>query len=161
MRLTLIGLAALVAVAVPYAAPAQNEGLGVLRPFQLVGERFAPVTLAAGQGVRVVVANVLMTEPGARPNSCPVVVRFLGGDGTAISSTELGMPAGAARSIGAAMPPGIVRAIVTIRDAADPNRICALRASFEVFNTATGATLFAMSSACLGGGECSLRLPSP
>ena len=163
MHRVLFGLATFLAAGIALRpALAQNEGIGVLRPYQLAGERFAPVTLMAGQGARVLVANVLLADAQAQPNACPVVVRFFGGDGVMLGIAEASLPAGVTRVVIGPSTPGIVRAIVSIKDAADPNRICAVKSTFEVYNIRTGATELLMASdACLGNGACHATLTAP
>ena len=162
MRLLLISLAATLAVvALPALLVAQqkNEGMGVLR---MAGERFAPVTLRAGQGARVLVANVLVPEADASPDPCPVLIRFFSGDGNLLGSTDVSLPPGASRSVVAKARPGVIRAIVSVKDLADPDKICAVKATLELFNAGTGATLLIVASElCLGNGDCNVTLPAP
>jgi hypothetical protein len=163
MRYALLGLTAALAVAAALGpALAQNEGIGVLRPYQLAGERFAPVTLTAGQGARVLIANVLLPDAQTQSSACPVVVRFFGGDGAMQGIAEASLPAGVTRAVIGPSTPGLVRAIVSIKDAADPNRSCAVKSTFEVYNIRTGATELLMASdACLGNGACHVTLTAP
>ena len=82
-----------------------------------MGERFAPVTLQAGQNARVTVSNVLVPTNGSRPADCPVLVRFFDAGGTLLGSgKEANLKAGASTSISAeSSSAGLVRAIVSIK----------------------------------------------
>ena len=52
-----------------------------------------------------------------------------------------------------------MRAIVGIKGFADPQSVCAIKASFEVFDVGTGATQAALAGQdCLGNGACSAPL---
>lgn len=127
-----------------------------------MGERFASVTLQSGQNARVTVANVLVPAKGATPAACPVLVRFFGPDGNLLGSEkEIGLTAGASTSIAAEAPSaGLVRAIVSVKG--DPQSVCAIKASFEVFDVRTGATQAVLpGKECLGNGECSAPLAPP
>lgn len=126
-----------------------------------MGERFAPVTLQAGQNARVTVSNVLVPTNGSRPADCPVLVRFFDAGGTLLGSgKEANLKAGASTSISAeSSSAGLVRAIVSIKGFADPQSVCAIKASLEVFDVGTGATQAALAGQdCLGNGACSAPL---
>ena len=126
-----------------------------------MGERFAPVTLQAGQNARVTVSNVLVPTNGSKPADCPVLVRFFDAGGTLLGSgKEANLKAGASTSISAeSSSAGLVRAIVSIKGFADPQSVCAIKASFEVFDVGTGATQAALAGQdCLGNGACSAPL---
>jgi hypothetical protein len=133
------------------------------------GERFPAVSLFDGQGVRVVLSNVLVPASGTTPTECPVLVRFFGADGALIGDARtVRLRPGASVSVPAAPSSGLVRAIVSVTaDASNPNKIadprgiCAIRTTLEVFDVGTGRTLFLIpsSNACLGNGACSATLP--
>jgi hypothetical protein len=131
-----------------------------LRPPLMGGERFAPVTLSAGQGLRVVVANVRIPAAGAATDACPAVVRFYAADGTEIGADQdVSLAPGASISVSAGSATGLVRAIVSVANLTDPSALCALKSVMEVFNTSTGATLFLVpGQSCLGAAVCSSDL---
>src|SRR6266481_2627941 len=89
------------------------------------GERFPAVSLIDGQGVRVVLSNVLVPAAGTTPSECPVLVRFFGADGTLIGDARtVRLKPGASVSVPAAPSSGLVRAIVSVTaDASNPNKI--------------------------------------
>jgi hypothetical protein len=125
-----------------------------------VGERFAAVTLQVGQNARVTVSNVLVPPQGAPHADCPVIVRFFAADGALLGSEkEVDLKAGASTSIVAeGASAGLVRAIVSLKG--DPQSVCAIKASVEVFDAKTGATQAALpGKECIGNGECSAPLP--
>jgi hypothetical protein len=132
----------------------QIEGKDIrVRP----GERFAPVTVVRGQGIRVTVANLLMPTDEAKPISCPLLVRFFGSDGLMIGPAhQVSLKAGDAISVSdASVPAGLVRAVVNIKDFSDPNGNCAVKANLEVFDAATDATkVLIAGDDCHGNGEC-------
>jgi hypothetical protein len=131
------------------------------RNFPCAGERFAPVTLKAGQGARVTVANVLIPPADTKPPACPVVIRFFAGDGSLIGKAqEVPLKAGTSASVSAELPSaGLVRAIVSIKDFSDPEVACAVKSAFEVFDANSGATVSALAGQdCLGNGRCGASL---
>lgn len=150
MRIAVVALLALAA-----AAPALAARNG--------GERFSPVMIVGGQGVRANVSNLQAPFPTATVAliPCPVDVGFFSGDGGQIGSTQtIELAPGASMSVPAVSPPpGLVRAEVSIADTTKA-QFCALKADLEVFDAASGATRFAVpSEACLGLGRCATPLP--
>jgi hypothetical protein len=131
------------------------------------GERFAPVSVVIGQGVRVVVANVRIPDAGAPTDPCPVVVRFLGADGTLIGAEQaVSLAPGASISVAAAplsVAGGaatlLVRAIVSVAGSSDPGNLCALKSGLEMFDIRTGSTMVTVSGKlCVGAAACSTPL---
>lgn len=131
---------------------------------------WAPVTLAAGQNVRLNLANVAVDNPDFRTDDCHVAVTFLDAAGRALgdgSVLEL-RPGQAATVVGpsppardGATPPDVgdrtrlLRPIVRFVDnpdfrGADARTSCNLAPVLEVFSEETGATLF-LSPAVLKG----------
>jgi hypothetical protein len=119
------------------------------RPFRvgshiIRGERFAPLTLTAGEGARVTVANAGGAEEkdgASRP--CPLLIRFFVADGTLLGKQrEIELDAGHSEAIAAeASPPGLIRAIVSIRDGIpDPDNVCHVQTTFELYDISTGIT---------------------
>jgi hypothetical protein len=145
MKTAWFALPALVAAAAPaLAMPVQG------------GERFAAVTIVAGEGVRANVANVLDLVGAPAVPVCPVTVTFFAGDGTPIGSPQsLSLQEGESASVPASSPPpGLVRAVVSISDASQA-KFCALKNALEIFDAKTGATkLVVPSDICVGLGEC-------
>src|SRR5258708_208669 len=81
------------------------------------GERSAPVTLAAGQGLRVIVANVRLLTASASPDACPMLVRFFGTDGAPLGTEQdASLPPGVSISITAIPYTGLARAIVSVNN---------------------------------------------
>jgi hypothetical protein len=133
----------------------QAEARRIVDP---MGERFAPVTLKAGQNARVTISNLLVPAIGSKPADCPVLVRFFDASGTLLGSEkDVNLKAGSSTSISAASSSaGLVRAIVSIKG--DPQSICAIKA-FEVFDADTGSTRAVLAGQdCLGNGACSAPL---
>lgn len=148
------------------------------------GERFPAVNLVGGENVRAVVSNVLMPE-GATAGGCPVRVDFVRSDGSAGGGDTVSVKPGASAVVAAdrsdnaetvkAKPgasastaaPELLRAIVSVHadpadpgSVADPGGICAIRTAQEVFEKASGRTLYITPSVeCLGNGACEAGLP--
>jgi len=133
---------------------------------QQQAERFAPVSVVIGQGVRVLVANVRVPDAGAPTDACPVVVRFFAADGTPIGADQnVSLSPGASISVAAAsisVPASlaaVVRAIVSLAGSSDPGSLCALKSGVEVFDIRTSATMFIVpGKSCLGAAACSTPL---
>src|SRR5947207_7856813 len=58
-------------------------------PFFFRGERFAPLTLIAGQGLSAAVSNVLIPKQAGAQTACPVEVRFFAADASLIAAQSL------------------------------------------------------------------------
>jgi len=126
-----------------------------------VGETFAAVNVTHGQGVRAVVSNVLAPAAGTPPAACPVVVQFFKGDGSSLGSPEsVDLDPGVSAAVPAGSASGMVRGtFAVLADPSDPTKtgdpdgICAIRSSQEVFDVTSGKTLFVNPSAvCVGNG---------
>jgi hypothetical protein len=132
------------------------------------GERFPAVNLAEGQNVRAVVSNVLIPDAATTPAACPVVVQFFDSNGSLVGDAKtVDLNPGSSASVAAKSASGMVRAIVSVHadpsnpsDVADPNGICAVRTTEEVFHRGSGQTLHVIPSVeCLGNGACQAGLP--
>jgi hypothetical protein len=133
----------------------------VSRCLPAVGENFVAVTLFDGQGVRAVVSNVLAPAAGTTVAACPVTVAFFNGEGNAVGNPEtVNLNPGASATVAAKFAPRVVRASFTLfadpsnpTEPGDPNNICAIRSSQEVFEVFTGRTVSANPSPnCIGHG---------
>lgn len=129
-------------------------------PGNNAGERFPAVTISGGQGIRVVVANVRIPDPGTSSAPCSLTVRFLDAAGGLVGNVQtVQLAPGAAKSVAVASANGPVRALVRLTDVADVGNLCAVRNLVEVFDMHTAATIFAVPGAtCLGGAPCNTRL---
>ncbi len=141
MRAILAPISLALAATVILTVPATS------RPFftSLVGrgERFAPLTLNAGQGARVTLSNALESGGGKNSAACPLLVRFFDANGALIGKPqEISLGAGVSRSVAAAFPAaGLVRAIVSIQDrVTKPEEVCAVQTTFEIYDEDTGVT---------------------
>ena len=106
------------------------------------GERFAPVSVAAGQGLRVVVANVRIPGSGESTAACPTVVQFFDSTGALIGAEQdFPLAPGASMSITGAGAAGLVRVIVSASELTDSNGLCALKSNVELFDSSSGKTL--------------------
>ena len=128
-------------------------------PFFFRGERFAPLTLIAGQGLSAAVSNVLIPKQAGAQTACPVEVRFFAADASLIEVQSLQLPPGASASVPVQPAPGLYRTIVSLpADFADPDGICALKSDVDIFDAPSGGTLSVVpGQLCLGQGECSAR----
>jgi len=133
----------------------------VSRCLPAVGEDFVAVNLFDGQGVRAVVSNVLAPAAGTTVAACPVTVTFFNGEGNPAGSPEtVNLNPGVSATVTAKFAPRFVRTDVTLfadpsnpTQPGDPNDICAVRSSQEVFEVLTGRTVSADSSPhCIGHG---------
>lgn len=145
------------------AALALSPGLTLAdatHPPRQGGERFAAVSVTSGQGLRIVVANVRIPGAGEVTDACPFIVRFFGTDGSLIGAEQdLSLAPGTSMAVTVVGATGLVRAIVSLPNFADPSRICALRNTMEVFNASTSTTLFLVpGEACLGEVLCGAPL---
>jgi hypothetical protein len=135
---------------------------------------WAPVTLVAGQNVRLNLANVAVDNPDFMPGDCQVEVSFLNAAGQAIDDPNtLELRPGQSASVmgptphmrdGEVPPDGgdrttrLVRAMVRFIGTPDfravapdsPDKVCSVAPMMEVFSEETGATLF-LSPAVLKG----------
>lgn len=133
------------------------------------GERFAPISVASGQGLRLVVANVRVPAPGEPTTACPAVVRFFDSTGALIGAeNDFPLAPGASLAVSAPGAYGLVRAIISVSGLMDPNGLCALKSNVELFDSGTGKTLILFAGqSCLGAAECassaepSARSPEP
>lgn len=132
------------------------------------GERFPAVNLAEGQNVRALISNVLIPDAATTPAACPVVVQFFDSEGNLIGEAKtIDLNPGASASVAAKSASGMVRAIVSVHadpsnpgEVADPNGICAIRTTQEVFHRGSGQTHYVIPSVqCLGNGACEAGLP--
>ena len=151
------------------------------------GERFPAVNLVGGENVRAVISNVLIPDGAIVPGACPVRVDFFRADGSlADGGGTVTLKPGASASVAAAShsdnaevakakpgasaavtAPEMLRAIVSVHadpsdpgSVADPGGVCAIRTTQEVFEKATGLTLYITPSVeCLGNGACEAGLP--
>ena len=123
------------------------------------GERFAPVTLASGQSIRAVIANLRIPDPGDSTDPCAVMVSFFGADGSLIGGVQTSQLApGASESVLADSAAGLVRVIVSLQNS-DAKKLCAVKGNVEVFDSHTGGTLFLLPGQnCLGAEPCSTPL---
>jgi hypothetical protein len=133
----------------------------VTRCLPAVGENFVAVNLFDGQGVRAVVSNVLAPPAGTTVTTCPVTVTFLNGEGNPVGSAEtVNLNPRVSATVGARFAPRVVRTNLTLfadplnpTEPGDPNNICAIRSSQEVFEVFTGRTISANPSPnCIGHG---------
>ena len=123
---------------------------------------FAAVTVTGSEGVRAIVSNVLAPANGANPSPCPVQVSFLDADGALIGeATTVQLRPAESTSVQASQPSKLVRAVVSVGDAANFASVCAIKTNLEVFDAQTGTTFVSVP----GGsdrGECSAPLaPAP
>jgi hypothetical protein len=118
------------------------------------GVHFAAMSLTKDQGVRAIISNVLTPENGAHLAPCQVQVSFFGADGSLIGNAMMvKLKAGESTSVVASRPSKLVRAIVSIDDAVDSAKACALRTSVEIFDLQTDTTFVSIpgeSSECSG-----------
>jgi hypothetical protein len=133
----------------------------VSRCLPAVGENFVAVNLFDGEGVRAVVSNVLAPPAGTSVAACPVTVTFFNGDGSPVGSAEtVNLNPGVSAIVTAKFAPRFVRTNLTLfadpsnpTAPGDPNNICAIRSSQEVFGVFTGRTISANPSPnCIGHG---------
>jgi hypothetical protein len=133
----------------------------VSRCLPAVGENFVAVNLIDGEGVRAVVSNVLAPAAGTAVAACPVAVTFLNGEGSPAGSSEtVNLNPGVSATVTAKFAPRFVRTSLTLfadpsnpTEPGDPNGICAIRSSQEVFEVFTGRTISANPSPhCIGHG---------
>ena len=104
------------------------------------GVRFPALSITKGQGVRAIISNVLEHVDGSLA-PCQVQVSFFGADGSLIGkATTVQLKAGESISVPALRPPKLVRATVSIGDAVDSAKLCALRTSVEIFDVPTDTT---------------------
>jgi hypothetical protein len=114
-----------------------------------VGETFAAVNLVHGEGLRVVLSNVLAPAAGTPLSVCPAVVQFIDADGNVVGSPEsVNLDPGASASVPAKSGSGLLLRgsfAVFANPAAptapgDPDGICAIRSVQEVFDVTSGRT---------------------
>ena len=116
------------------------------------GARFAAMSLTGGQSARAIVSNVLAPANGTPLAPCQVQVSFFGADGSLIGKpTTAQLKAGELISVPASNPSKLVRAVVSISDAVDSAKVCALRTSVEVFDVQTGTTFVSVPGESIGG----------
>jgi hypothetical protein len=116
------------------------------------GARFAAMSLAKDQGMRVVVSNVLVPANGTHLAPCQVQVRFFSADGSLIGgATTVQLKAGESTSVSASNPSKLVRATVNIGDVVDSAKLCSLKTSVEVFDVQTGVTFVSIPGESVDG----------
>ena len=122
------------------------------------GVRFAAMSLTKDQGVRAVISNVLVPANDAHLAPCQVQVSFFGADGSLIGDpTTVQLKAGESTSVPAVHPSKLVRAIVSIDDAVDSAKACALKTRVEIFDLQTDTTFVSVPGKSIGGNsECSV-----
>ena len=121
---------------------------------------WAPVTLVAGQNVRLNLANVAVDNPDYMPGDCQVQVSFLDASGQVIDDPNILelRPAHSVTVMGPSphMRDGLLRPMVRFVNAPDfrnlarIRKVCTVVPVMEVFSEETGATLF-LSPAVLKG----------
>ena len=115
------------------------------------GARFAAVSLTKDQGVRAIISNVLAPANATHLAPCQVQVSFFGADGSLIgNATMVKLKAGESTSVVASQPSKLVRAIVSIGDAVDSAKACALRTSVEIFDLQTDTTFVSVPGESIG-----------
>jgi hypothetical protein len=147
---------AFAALALAIGSSASQAGdLGSSHPAD--GVRFAAMSLTKDQGVRAIISNVLAPANGAHLAPCPVQVSFFGADGSLIGNAMMvKLKAGESTSVVASQPSKLVRTIVSIGDAVDSAKACALRASVEIFDLQTETTFVSIPGESIGSNsECS------
>ena len=127
------------------------------------GERFAPLSVASGQGLRTVVANVRVPATGKPTTACPVVVRFFDFTGALIGAEhDFPLAPGASMAVTAPGATGLVRVIVSVSGLTDPMSLCALKSGVELFDSSTAKTLILVEGqACVGAARCASPLMPP
>jgi hypothetical protein len=121
------------------------------------GVRFAAMSLTKDQGVRAIISNVLAPGNSAHLAPCQAQVSFFGADGSLIGNAMMvKLKAGESTSVVASQPSKLVRTIVSIGDAVDSAKACALRTSVEIFDLQTDTTFVSILGESIGStSECS------
>jgi hypothetical protein len=121
------------------------------------GVRFAAMSLTKDQGMRAIISNILAPANGAHLAPCQVQVSFFGADGSLIGNAMMvKLKAGESTSVVASQPSKLVRTIVSIGDAVDSAKACALRTSVEIFDLQTDTTFVSIPGESIGSNsECS------
>ena len=116
------------------------------------GARFAAMSLAKDQGMRVIVSNVLAPANGTHLAPCQVQFHFFGADGSLIGeATSVQLKAGESTSVSASNPSKLVRATVNIGGVIDNAKLCLLKTSVEVFDVQTGMTFVSIPGESIDG----------
>ena len=143
------------AIAAGFSASGANELAASPRA---EGARFAAMSLTKDQGVRAIISNVLVPA-NSHLAPCQVQVSFFNADGSLIGiATTVQLKAGESTSVSASHPSKLVRAIVSIGDVADPETMCALRTSIEIFDVQTDTTFVSVPGDFIGKGECGVSI---